>query len=207
MRLITGVDEERFHAAYWKFRHDYDRGALTGTAYWHAVAADAGITLDHARLAALFSADVDAWTSLNQPMVDWAQRLQQDGVRTGILSNIGDSIADGIIARLPWLAGFYHCTWSYAMLMAKPEPAIYLETAKALETAPANTLFIDDRQDNIDAAAALGFQTLHFTNYAAFEHEMQQRGLTSLLNAEPTGQNGLAGQPVSPSVPVIGRSS
>jgi putative hydrolase of the HAD superfamily len=183
LRSITGLDEDSLHAAYWKFRHDYDRGALTGPAYWHAVAAHAGIDIDAVRLIALLAVDVDVWTSLNQPMVDWAGRLQRAGVRTGILSNIGDSIANGIIARLPWLSGFDHCTWSHTMSMAKPEAAIYLRTAEAMNTAPANILFMDDREENISAAIALGFQTLHFTNYSAFEREMCERGFESLLNA------------------------
>lgn len=182
LRSITGLDEDTLHKAYWKFRHDYDSGALTGPAYWYAVTANSGIDLDAVRLSALLAADVDLWTSLNQPMVEWAGRLQDAGVRTGILSNIGDSIADGIIARLPWLARFDYCTWSHAMLMAKPEPAIYIRTAEALTTPPAHILFIDDREENITAANTLGFQTLHFTTFSAFECEMRERGFASLLN-------------------------
>jgi putative hydrolase of the HAD superfamily len=183
MRSITGLDEERFHAAYWAFRHDYDRAALTGLAYWRAVASHAGVSLDDTRIAALLAADVDVWTSLNQPMVDWAGRLQRAGVRTGILSNIGDCIAEGIIAKLPWLSGFYHCVWSHSLFMAKPEPAIYLKAAESLGTKPVNILFIDDREENIVAAAAVGMQTIQYTRQADFEHEMRARGLASLLNA------------------------
>jgi putative hydrolase of the HAD superfamily len=183
MRSVTGLDEERLHAAYWAFRHDYDRAALTGRAYWHAVAEHAGIALDDAQLTSLLAADVDLWTDLNQPMVEWAARLQRAGIRTGILSNIGDSIAEGILARLPWLAAFDHCTWSHALALAKPDPAIYLQTAAALHTAPANILFIDDREDNIAAAAVLGMQTLHYTTHAAFEREMRQHGFDGLLLA------------------------
>jgi putative hydrolase of the HAD superfamily len=182
IRSITGLDEERLHAAYWELRHDYDRGALTGPAYWHTLANRTGITLDEAQITALLAADVDLWIRLNLPMVDWAARLQQAGLRTGILSNIGDSIAEGIIARLPWLSAFYHCRWSYALCMAKPEPAIYLRTAEALRTAPANILFIDDREENTAAAAALGMQTLHYTTQAAFEQEMRDRGFAALLD-------------------------
>ncbi len=182
MRAITGLDEDRFHTAYWAFRHDYDRAALTGPAYWHAVAASTGIMLDDTQLAALFAADVDVWTDLNVPMVEWASRLQRAGIRTGILSNIGNSIAYGIIAKLPWLSGFDHCTWSHSLFMAKPEPAIYLKTAEALHTAPANILFIDDREENVAAAAALGFQAIHYTTHPAFEQEMRERGLASLLS-------------------------
>lgn len=183
MRTVTGLDEDRFHAVYWAFRNDYDRGALTGRAYWHAVAAHAGIKFDSAQLAALMAADIEVWTQLNLPMVEWAGRLQSAGIRTGILSNIGDCIAEGVIAKLPWVSGFEHCVWSHALFMAKPEPAIYLKTAEALGTAPVNILFIDDREENIIAASAIGMQTVHFTDFAAFEREMRLRGLTSLLNA------------------------
>ena len=189
MLSITGLDGARLHAAYWALRHDYDCGALTGTAYWRAVAAQTGITLSDAQIDELFAADVDMWTDLNPPMVEWAGRLQRAGVRTGILSNIGDAIADGIVARLPWLAGFYICIWSHSLFMAKPEPAIYLKAAEALDTAPSHILFIDDRQENTAAAAALGFQTVHFTTYAAFEREMRECGFASLLNIGLAAQN------------------
>ena len=183
MRAITGLDEARLHEAYWKFRHDYDRGALTGTAYWHAVAAQTRIKLTDTQIAALFRADVDLWSVPNAPMIAWAAQLQRAGVRTGILSNIGDNIAQGIVARLPWLAAFDHCTWSALLHMAKPEPEIYIQTAAALHTPPANILFLDDKQENIQAAAAIGMQTLHFTTYAAMDLEMSARGYAYLLNA------------------------
>lgn len=183
MLSVTGLDEARFYAGYWEFRHDYDRAALTGPAYWHAVAAHAGTAFDDAQIAALLAADVDLWTVPNQPMIDWAARLQRAGVRTGILSNIGDSIAEGIIARLPWLSGFNHCTWSHELFIAKPEPAIFLCTAEALHVAPAKILFLDDKQVNIEAAAALGMKTIQYTDHALFEREMRERGFEFLLDA------------------------
>jgi len=182
MRAITGLEEDALHAGYWAHRHEYDRGTLTGPAYWHAVAAQAGIALDAGQLAALLEADTDLWTSLNLPMVEWAARLQAAGIRTGILSNIGDSMAEGIVAKFPWLSGFYHCTWSHALLLAKPEPAIYIKTAEALKTAPANILFIDDREKNISAAAGVGMQTIRYATHAEFEREMRGRGFGWLLD-------------------------
>jgi len=183
MRAITGLDEDHLHAAYWEFRHDYDRAALTGPAYWHAVAAHAGIAITDAQISALLAADVDLWTVPNTSMIDWAARLQLAGVRTGILSNIGDCIADGIIAKLPWLSGFYHCTWSHALFMAKPEPAIFLKAAEALNTPPSRILFIDDREDNVAAAIATGMTAIQYTTHPAFEREMRARGFAWLLDA------------------------
>jgi putative hydrolase of the HAD superfamily len=117
-------------------------------------------------------------------------------MRTGILSNIGDAIAEGIVARLEWLGGFDHCTWSHALSMAKPEPAIYLRTAEALKAAPANVFFIDDRGENVAAAAGVGMQTIRYAGHEDFEAEMRARGLTWLLDAGLRGaESGVPGEP------------
>lgn len=188
LRSVSGLDEATLHGAYWGLRRDYDRGALTGETYWDAVAARGGVAFDRAQRAALMAADIDQWTVLNRPMVEWAGRLQRAGMRTGVLSNIGDNIAQGIVARLPWLAGFDHCAWSYAMSLAKPDPAIYIRTAQALKTAPGAILFIDDLEPNVAAAAQLGMQTLRYTTHPEFEREMRRRRLDGLLNAGLDGK-------------------
>jgi putative hydrolase of the HAD superfamily len=185
MRALTGLSEEPLHRGYWAFRDEYDRGELTGAAYWHEVADHAGVAFDAAQIAALMDADVDLWTQLNLPMVEWAARLQGARMRTGILSNIGDAIADGIWRKLPWLARFDHCTWSYALRMAKPEPAIYIATAESLKTPPPRILFLDDREENVAAAELVGMQAIHYTGHAEFEGAMRARGFAPLLDVGP----------------------
>jgi putative hydrolase of the HAD superfamily len=187
---LTGLDNARLQAAYWAYRHDYDRHALSCQPYWRAVATHAGVAFSNTQIERLLELDVDMWTSMNQPMVEFAQNLQAVGIRTGILSNIGDSIAQGIVARLSWLANFYHCTWSWSLGLAKPDPAIYLKTAEALGTAPKHILFIDDREENVEAAAALGFQTIQFTAYSAFVEEVRARGYSALLEPRPAAMAG-----------------
>lgn len=178
---FAGVPEQRFHDAYWAYRHDYDRHTLNALSYWRAVAARAGTTFADTQINRLIELDVDVWTNMNDRMVAFAQRLQRGGVRTGILSNIGDAMAQGIVARLPWLANFYHCTWSYELRLAKPEPAIYLRAAEALDTAPSAILFIDDREENVAAATAVGFQGIRFIDYESLLRDLRDRGYTDLL--------------------------
>jgi putative hydrolase of the HAD superfamily len=178
MREITGFDEETLQAGYWKFRHAYDRGELTGVAYWHEVA---GKTFTSDQVNQLIDADTDMWTQLNSPMVDWAQRLQRAGIRTGILSNIGDAMTEGLLRKLEWLGGFYHCTWSYALRLAKPELAIYQAAAKCLNTPPQQILFIDDKSENIAAALEAGMQAIQYRDHVSFEQEMEACGLGYLL--------------------------
>ncbi len=184
MIAITGLPEDLLHREYWAHRHDYDRGTLSGIAYWHKAAAGAGIALTPTQLSDLIAADTDLWTQLNAPMVDWAQQLQRAGLRTGILSNIGDAMAAGLLRKFDWISAFDHCTWSYSLNLAKPEAAIYHHAAEGLATPPANILFIDDREENIAAALSTGMQAIQYRDHAAFEHEMQTRDLSWLLQLQ-----------------------
>lgn len=180
MLEVTGLGESIFHAAYWAPRRDYDRGTHTGPEYWLAAGRHARLELTPAQIDALIAADSALWTQLNQPMVDWALRLQAAGTPTGILSNLGDSMTDGVLAAHPWLTGFDYLLWSHTRKLAKPEAAIYLQAAEGLHAAPACILFIDDREENIVGAVAAGMQVIHYTSQPAFEEDMTTRGLRNL---------------------------
>jgi putative hydrolase of the HAD superfamily len=182
---LTGFDEDTLERGYWAPRHDYDRGDLTGPKYWDKVASTVGATLAPDQITALLSADVDLWTQLNPPMLEWAQRLQRAGVRTGILSNIGDAMTEGILKKFEWICDFHHCTWSYQLRTAKPDLSIYKAAAEGLATAPENILFLDDKIENIEAARATGMQAIQYTNHSTFEREMERLGLAHLLNPTP----------------------
>jgi putative hydrolase of the HAD superfamily len=186
MRSITALDEDVFHREYWAHRHPYDRGDLSGSLYWQKVATGAGLaTLSPEQLSALIQADIDLWTEPNQPMIDWARQLQQAGIRTGILSNLGDEMNIGIVEKFPWLEDFHHRTWSHTLNLAKPEAAIYRHAAEGLGTAPEHILFLDDRLDNIEAAHAAGMHAIQYLNHADFLAEMKREGLGALLHHAP----------------------
>lgn len=182
MRTIVHASPSDFHDAYWKPRHDYDRGTLNGTAYWQEVARNSGQTsLTDTQLHALYAADVALWTDLNEPMVTWAKHLHRRGVRTGILSNIGDRMETGICESFDWIGDFHHCTWSHRLNLAKPEMAIYRHAAEGLQTDPGRILFIDDREENIAAAQTAGMAAIHYTNHHNFIQTMKRMGLETLL--------------------------
>lgn len=181
MKTLLGAGEDAFHAAYWNPRHDYDRGVLDSTAYWNAVAAALGCTLSPDMLSTLRQADVALWTVPNQPMIDWARSLQRAGIRTGILSNLGDAMETGVRSRFPWLEHFHHHTFSHRLHVAKPEPAIYRHAAEGLGVAPERILFLDDREENIAAARQAGMHAIQYRNHDDFLHEMKLRGFDWLL--------------------------
>lgn len=47
---------------------------------------------------------------------------------------------------------------------SKNDPQVYIQLANVLDVTPGEALFIDDKQENIDAAITAGFQTLHFVS-------------------------------------------
>ena len=181
MRAILGVAEPDFHAAYWRHRHDYDRGTLTGPAYWQAVAQYLSRKMLEPQLSMLLDADVTLWTQPNQPMIAWAAALQRAGVQTGILSNLGDAMEDGILKRFDWLHAFAHHTFSHRLGMAKPETAIYQQAAEGLGVPPEAVLFVDDREDNIRGAHATGMPALRYVDHAQFVEEFRRCGYAELL--------------------------
>lgn len=184
MKDLLHTVEADFHAAYWRHREAYDRGTKTSSAYWAAVASDLNRSLDPSTLAGLSESDVALWTQPNVDMIAWAASLQKAGYKTGILSNIGDAMEAGILAKFDWLQGFHHHTFSHRLRLAKPDLAIYRHAAEGLDETPSHILFIDDREENINAAREAGMIAVQYQGHAAFTAAMRAAGLESLLHPE-----------------------
>ena len=66
---------------------------------------------------------------------------------------------------------------SCRLQLCKPEPGIYQHLLRAHGLQADETLFIDDVQKNLDAAAQLGIRTLRFQNAAQCERELRALGV------------------------------
>lgn len=163
MVRLTGLSVDEFERLYWADRHAYDEGKLSGVVFWQTFAQKSGLPLASDQLDELNRLDAKMWTTSNPAMLAWHDQLKKSGIRTGILSNMGDSVLENIEREFAWIHGFDALIWSYQLGMAKPEPAIYTHALQKLGTRAEETLFIDDKQVNIDAAHALGIQALVFT--------------------------------------------
>lgn len=177
----AGVPDAVFEEHYWAHRHAYDAGALNGVTYWEKVTQGAGIELTPERLAAFQHHDAVMWANLNAPMLEWAFALQKAGVKTAILSNMGDVNLAYMRKNFDWLAGFTHLTWSCELLTAKPDPAIYRHTLDKLGVAAGEAIFVDDIHANIEAARALGMDGIQFTTIEQLRRDLEARGLAGKL--------------------------
>jgi putative hydrolase of the HAD superfamily len=175
-----GAPAEDFEREYWAFRHAYDSGEFDGAGYWQRCAEGAAVGVTDEQIRKLIADDIRMWSILNPTMVDWAVRISRSGFKTGILSNIPFEIAD-VFKEFDWVKGFTHNTWSCYLRTAKPDPAIYHHVIDALGVRPDEALFIDDRQENVLSAEAVGLQGIIFRSVPQLQQELEVRGLASIL--------------------------
>jgi putative hydrolase of the HAD superfamily len=178
---ITGLTSDRLDHFYWADRHAFDEGKLNGLDYWRKVTGDAGLALDDEAIEALSLWDARMWTTQNDAMLAWQQMLKQCGILTAILSNMGDTVLANMQRELLWLDHFDVQVWSYQLRMAKPDLAIYEYVLKQLGTRPDETLFLDDKQVNIDAANAVGMRAVLFTDVDHLRADLMVMGLDKEL--------------------------
>lgn len=123
----------------------------------------------------------DHWNDIAGPEITQSvkilRRLRVKGIACFALSNFGKENFPLSEAQYPFLKEFDRRYISGAMKMAKPDPAIYAAVEADCGLAPQTLLFADDRQDNIEAAAARGWQTHLFTRPEPFAADLVARGL------------------------------
>jgi putative hydrolase of the HAD superfamily len=178
---ITGLPADRFEDLYWADRHAYDEGKLNGVTFWQKLSADAGLNLSSAAIGELNQWDARMWTTQNPVMVAWQQRIKERGLRTAILSNMGDAVRASIDREFAWLKRFDVLVWSYELGIAKPDPAIYRYTLEKLGTQPEETLFLDDKPVNIEAARALGMKGIVFSDVKRLREGLIAAGMDGEL--------------------------
>ena len=181
LKRITGLSHEAFESCYWTDRLAYDRGDLTGLAFWEKLVADAGLNLTAAEIAELNRWDARMWTTADPPMLEWHKLLKDKGLKTAILSNMGDTVLESILETFAWIEDFDVLIWSYQHRLIKPDPEIYHLLLEKLGTAPEETLFVDDKLENIEAARHLGIQALQFSTIDQLRQDLITSGLDASL--------------------------
>jgi putative hydrolase of the HAD superfamily len=126
----------------------------------------------------LHTAASDIFT-LNSAIVPIVERLASAGHRLGILSNTNEAhwrfVTDGRFA--PLLPGpFEQAVVSFQEGAMKPDAAIYEAAARRAGVAPCEIFFTDDREENVAAAKAAGFDAVLFAGPNRLRQELSRRG-------------------------------
>lgn len=99
-----------------------------------------------------------------QKAVDIFYKVKELNYPCYILSNWSAETYEGMEEKYPFLKDFEGKIISGRDFLIKPDPAIYELAISRFDLVPQETLFIDDRLDNIEAAQKLNFQIIHLTD-------------------------------------------
>jgi putative hydrolase of the HAD superfamily len=159
---LAGQQADEFRDRYWKFRPPYDLGQ-SDRAYWSAVVGRE-LQAEPRLVEAMVQVDIAGWMTLNPATLPALIKFgTHPGVRLALLSNAPEALATAI-DHSGWSASFDRRVYSCRLGLAKPDAAVYEAVLDDLGAAPQSVLFIDDRAENVLAAAALGLQAVRFTS-------------------------------------------
>ena len=116
--------------------------------------------------------------SVHQEVLDLIARLKELGLKTAVLSNtitahVSHNRERGLYAPFDVLV------FSNEVGMSKPDASIYRHTLEqlGLSDRPEATFFVDDLQENVDAATALGMHGILFKDAAQLAEDVRALGV------------------------------
>lgn len=110
---------------------------------------------------------VDAWDEyLGRPNVEIIRYFEslRARCRTAIISNSFVGAREREQARYGFAGLCEDIVYSHEVGIAKPDRRIYELACERLEISPAESVFVDDLDENITAAAALGMRAVRFVD-------------------------------------------
>jgi len=180
MAEMFNVSFERFYELWEASRGPYDRGDFAAEEYWLKLAAETDTSLDRRQIETLRKIEIEIWAHPIPGMLDWVSQLHAAGIKTGLLSNMPWDLITYLRANCQWLENFAFKTFSAEVRLIKPDPAIYQHTLHGLGVAATETLFVDDREDNVRAARTLGIHAVQFRSIGLLRHDLKALGFPVL---------------------------
>ncbi len=109
----------------------------------------------------------ELWTTIlkgqNDPVAQIVTNLQQN-YEMALLSNVDPWHFTYCKNNYPIVSTFQKKFLSYEQQMLKPDPVFFQYVVNELNYSPEQCLFIDDLEENVQAAKEVGYQTIQFKN-------------------------------------------
>jgi len=140
--------------------HEFDRGTIDVAKALDTFGPRAGLTPDQMRTL-LQTANESLHPIAGT--VRLVEELAAAGVHLFVLSNMPVSTYEYLTRKHEFFRHFRELVISGAILMIKPEPAIYKHLVEKTGIVPAESVFIDDLPKNVIAARECGLHAIQFT--------------------------------------------
>lgn len=99
---------------------------------------------------------------IHWPVIHRVRELKDAGLKLALLTNNVKEFGDAWRSTFPVDELFDTVVDSSHVGMRKPDRRIYLLTCERIGVDPAAVVFVDDNRDNVEAARAVGMETVHF---------------------------------------------
>jgi glucose-1-phosphatase len=136
--------------------HRFESGAMTARDFFGEICRLTGYRDSFDRFAADFG---DIFAEI-PPMVSLHRHVRSSSARTFVLSNTNEFAVANVRSKFPFFTGFDGYVFSHEAGAMKPHPSIYEALERLAGSSGSDVLFIDDRPENIEAAANRGWRTI-----------------------------------------------
>jgi len=134
----------------------YETGLISRHEFFKAICEATGYCGDIEEFGGFFA---DIFTPI-APMVELHGSLRKARIPTYIFSNTNDLAITHIRKNFPFFNNFDGYILSYEVGAMKPDAKIYEALEKMAGKRGAEVLYLDDRQENVDAGAVRGWQVI-----------------------------------------------
>jgi 2-haloacid dehalogenase len=119
----------------------------------------------------------EMFTGAIEDSVSILKELKEKGYRLYALTNWNDELFNQALKEYDFLHWFDGRVVSGEEGMNKPEKELYARLLKRFNVDPAEAIFIDDKESNVNAAREIGMDGIVFESPWQLRGEMERRGL------------------------------
>lgn len=173
-----GVDIEDFLEAFHFYAELFQEGRIEEDDMWKDICAQ--LEVQQPSVPSLWESAWRHHYRERDDMFQFVAHLKGKGYKTALVSNCEWPVVNGLkaVANGQYKL-FDEKLFSCQEGIAKPDPEIYRRALNRLNLQPQEAVFIDDRQENIDAAKALGIHGVLFQSPQQVKHDLAMLGLPS----------------------------
>jgi putative hydrolase of the HAD superfamily len=165
---VFDVSVEKYVAAFDTCINDFQKGVVTENQFWTNMAKRLNVATP--KVNSLWTEAFMVAYKPRQEMFTLAGNLRKSGLKTAILSNTEMPVVQ-IINKQKY-DSFDITVLSCLEGVIKPGREIYDLTVNRLGVSAKQSIFIDDKPENVEGAKRAGLQTIHFETIEKFRKEL-----------------------------------
>ncbi|MDK2898985.1 MAG: glucose-phosphatase [Patescibacteria group bacterium] len=167
--LGIGANNDQVNDIIKTYFKDFSKGILSEIEFWDKIRVNYNLQINEP-----ISKEFKKWKGLvaNQNIISLANEAKCSGLSTAVLTNIIEPIYT-IIKQAGYYDKFDETIASCKVGFVKPQKEIYQLALNKLKTTAQQSIFIDDKLENINVAAKMGFKVILAENPNQIIHDVR----------------------------------